>query len=250
VVKLKGRVAIVTGGARGIGKAICLRMAEEGAKVVVADILDKEAQQTAAEIAAEGGEALAIKADIACDEDAQRLASESIKAFGRIDSLVNNAGMLYGLTRKPFMEIPLDEWERVMTVNVKGTFLCCRAVFPQMKKQGKGKIINISSNSAFGGPPNSIHYVISKIGVVALTRCLATEVAPYGICVNSVAPGVTDTEATRDFAEIKEINLAQTPIGRLAQPEDIAGAVIFFASDESDYITAQTLLVDGGRRTH
>ncbi len=250
MLRLSNKVAIVTGGARGLGKAFCVGMADEGAKIIVADILAEEAQRTAEEITSRGGEATAVVCDITSEKNTQHMATEAIRAFGRIDILVNNAGALYGLTRKPFMEIPVEEWDRVMTVNIKGAFLCCRAVFPQMKKQGKGKIINISSNSAFGGPPNSAHYVASKSGVVGLTRCIAADVAKYGLCVNSVAPGVTETEATRDMRELKEINTAQTPLGRIANPEDIVGAVIFFASDESNYVTAQTLIVDGGRRTH
>ena len=246
--RLEGKVAIVTGGGRGLGKTYCLRMADEGAKIVVADILDQESQQTAEEILANGGEAVAVKVDVSSEEDTQRMVSEAIRAFDKIDILVNNAGMLLGLTRKSFIEIPIDEWDRVMAVNVKGVLLCCRAVFPYMKKQNKGKIINISSNSCYGGPANSSQYVTSKGAVIALTRCLATEMAPYGICVNSVAPGVAITESTEDLKELRETTLAQTPRGRLAEPDDVAGTIVFFASDESNHIIGQTLIVDGGRR--
>ncbi|MDP2916472.1 MAG: 3-oxoacyl-ACP reductase family protein [Dehalococcoidia bacterium] len=248
--RLEGRVAIVTGGARGMGKTFCLKMAEEGAKVVVADVLDREAKQTAKEIQSKGGEALAVQTDVSSEVDTQRMANKAVEAFGGIDILVNNAGMLAGLTRKPFTEIPLEEWDKVIAVNVKGVLLCCRAVFSQMKKQGNGKIINISSNAFFGGSPNSVHYVTSKAGVIAITRCLANEVAQYGICVNSVAPGVVETEATRDLTELRKVTLANTPLGRLAQTGDVAGAIIFFASDDSNFVTGQTLIVDGGRRMH
>jgi 3-oxoacyl-[acyl-carrier protein] reductase len=196
---LKDKVAIVTGGGRGIGKTYCLKMAEERAAIVVVDILDKEAQQTTEEIRDNGGKALAIKVDVSVEQDTLIMASRAVEQFGRIDILVNNAGMLYGLTRKPFTEIPIDEWDRIMEVNVKGVLLCCKAVFPQMKRQGKGEIINISSDAFHLGAPNSSHYATSKGAVIALTRCLAAEVAQYGICVNSVAPGMTEVESTESL---------------------------------------------------
>ena len=248
---LEGKVAIVTGGARGLGKAFCLRMAEEGAKVVVADILGEQAQQTAEEIRAKGGSAISLRIDVTSEEDTLRMAAETVKQFGRIDILVNNAAMIYGVTRKPFMEIPVAEWDKLMTVNLRGPFLCCRAVFPQMEKQGKGKIINLSSETAFTGSRNFIHYVTSKGGVVSFTRCLAAEVGQYGIRVNSVAPGFTDTEAARTLTpDIAKYDVSPTPLGRLEQPGDLVGAVIFLSSDDSDFITGQTLVVDGGRYMH
>ena len=248
---LEGKVAIVTGGARGLGKAFCLRMAEEGAKVVVADILGEQAQQTAEEIRAKGGSAISLRIDVTSEEDTLRMAAETVKQFGRIDILVNNAAMIYGVTRKPFMEVPVAEWDKLMTVNLRGPFLCCRAVFPQMEKQGKGKIINLSSETAFTGSRNFIHYVTSKGGVVSFTRCLAAEVGQYGIRVNSVAPGFTDTEAARTLTQdITKYDVSPTPLGRLEQPGDLVGAVIFLASDDSDFITGQTLVVDGGRYMH
>ncbi len=248
---LEGKVAIVTGGARGLGKAFCLRMAEEGAKVVVADILGEQAQQTAEEIRAKGGSAISLRIDVTSEEDTLRMAAETVKQFGRIDILVNNAAMIYGVTRKPFMEVPVAEWDKLMTVNLKGPFLCCRAVFPQMEKQGKGKIINLASETAFTGSRNFIHYVTSKGGVVSFTRCLAAEVGQYGIRVNSVAPGFTDTEAARTLTQdITKYDVSPTPLGRLEQPGDLVGAVIFLSSDDSDFITGQTLVVDGGRYMH
>ena len=250
MLRLENKVAIVTGGGRGIGRTLSHRMAEEGAKVVVADILGKETQETAGEIVAVGGEAFALKVDVSSEEDTQHMASEAIKVFGRIDVLVNNAALFYGLTSKPFMELPIDEWKNVMEVNVTGVFLCCRAVFPQMKKQASGKIINIASNSALVGSPNLSHYVTSKGAVIAFTRCLATELAQYGIRANSVAPGVVVTESTENLPQLKETVLAATPLGCLASPDNVAGTVIFFASDESNHITGQTLIVDGGRRMH
>ena len=249
--RLEGKVVIVTGGARGLGKAFCSRMAEEGAKVVVADILDKEAQQTAEEIRTKGGSAISLRVDVTSEEDTLRMAEEAVKQFGRIDILVNNAAMVYGITRKPFTEIPAAEWDKLMTVNLKGPFLCCRAVFPQMKKQGKGKIINVSSETAFTGSKDFIHYVTSKAGIVGFTRALAAEVGGYGICVNTMAPGFTDTEAGRTLTDdITKYDVSRTPLGRLEQPNDLVGAVMFLSSAESDFITGQALVVDGGRYMH
>ena len=248
---LEGKVAIVTGGARGLGKAFCLGMAEEGAKVVVTDILDEQAQQTAEEIRKKGGSAISLRVDVASEEDTQRMVAETVKQFGRIDILVNNAAMIYGITRKPFMEIPVAEWDKLMTVNLRGPFLCCRAVFPQMQKQGKGKIVNIASSTAFTGSKNFVHYVTSKGGVIGFTRSLAAEVGQHGIRVNSIAPGFTDTEAARTItADITKYDVSPTPLGRLEQPVDLVGAVVFLSSDYSDFITGQTLVVDGGRYMH
>ena len=248
--RLDGEVAIVTGGGRGLGKVFCSRMAEEGAKVVVADILDKEAQQTAEEIRAKGGSATALKVNVTSEEDTLRMAEETVKQFNRVDILVNSAAMYYGITRRPFNEVPIAEWDKLMAVNLKGLFLCCRAVFPQMKKQGKGKVINISSEVFFTGSRNFIHYVTSKGGVIGFTRALASEVGQYGICVNSVAPGFTDTESSRTIGDVTKYNVSPTPLGRLEQPEDLVGVIIFLASDESAFITGQTLMVNGGRQMH
>ena len=244
--RLEDRVVIVTGGAKGLGRAFCLRMAAEGAKIVVADILEERAQGTAGEIVSEGGKALALEVDVASETDTIRMVDQALSSFGTIDVLVNNAGMLDGLTREPFTQVPLSEWDKVMEVNVKGTMLCCRAVFPELVQRRKGKIVNISSDAFHLGPVNSSHYSTSKGAVIALTRCLASEFAPYNVCVNSVAPGVVDTESTQKLTELREIIIARTPLGRLAKPEDIAGAVVFFASDDSNHITGQTLVVDGG----
>jgi 3-oxoacyl-[acyl-carrier protein] reductase len=247
---LEGRVAIVTGGARGIGKAFCLRMAEEGAKVVVVDILDEQSQQTAEEIRAKGSPAIPLRIDVTSEEDTLRMASETIKQFGRIDILVNNAAMVYGITRKPFMEIPVAEWDKLIAVNLRGPFLCCRAVFPQMEKQGKGKIINIASEAPFTGSKNYIHYVASKGGIIGFTRALAAEVGQYGIRVNSIAPGLTDTEAARTIFDIAKYDVSHISLGRLGQTDDLVGAIVFLSGDDSDFITGQTLVIGGGRYMH
>lgn len=248
---LDGRVAIVTGGARGIGRAYCTGFAEEGARVVMADIRfdDEDARKAADEIRAQGG--LSIEIDVTRESDTQRLAAETIKKFGRVDVLVNNAAMYSGITTKGILEVPLDEWDKLMAVNLKGIFLCCRAIVPQMIKQKKGKIINITSEMAFdGGPGRMIHYVTSKGGVVSFTRTLATELGPHNVCVNAIGPGFTDTPASRTIRDLTTFDVGPTPLGRLQQPSDVVGAAVFLASDASNFMTGQTLIVDGGRFYH
>ncbi len=247
---LDNKVAIVTGGANGLGKAYCLRMAQEGANVVVADIADKEAQAVVSEIKAAGGTALAIKADVTSEEATKNMAEEAVKAFGRIDVLVNNAGFYHGMSRKPFDEISLAEWDKMMDVSAKGTWLCCRAVFPQMKKQNKGKIINVSSEACFAATKGLIHYTAAKAAVIGITRVLAGELGQYNICVNVVAPGVIDTPGTRSYINMDKMDASSVPMKRFGRPEDIVGAVVFLASDDSDFISGQTLLIDGARRVN
>jgi 3-oxoacyl-[acyl-carrier protein] reductase len=249
--RLENKVAIVTGGGRGLGKIFCLAMANEGAKIVSADILEKESLETAQKIKEKGGSAVSLKVDVTSEKETVAMAEETINAFGRIDILVNNAGLYFGIGRRPFYEISPEEWDKLMAVNLKGCFLSAKAVFPYMKKQNKGKIINLSSETAFTGSKGFIHYVTSKGGVISFTRALAAELGPYGICVNSVAPGFTDTEASRSLTEdITKYNVTLTPLGRLQQPQDLIGALVFLASDESDFVTGQALVIDGGRHMH
>jgi len=249
--RLEDKVAIVTGGARGLGKVFSMAMMREDAKVVIVDILGNEAQQTAEEIRTEGGSALGIKVDVTSEQETLWMAEETIRKFGRIDILINNAAVYAGLGRKTFYEIPAEEWERLITVNLKGPFLCAKAVFPRMKEQMKGKIVNMASETAFTGSKGFIHYVTSKGGIISFTQALAAEVGQYGICVNSIAPGFTDTEASRTVTDdITKYDTRLTPLGRLEQPDDLIGALIFLVSDESDFITGQTLVVDGGRYMH
>jgi 3-oxoacyl-[acyl-carrier protein] reductase len=248
---LEEKVAIVTGGGRGLGKAYCLQMAKEGARVLVADILDREAGETASAIKAEGGTALAMKVDVTSEADTQRMADKTVQEFGRIDILVNNAGYYYGVARKPLDEISSEEWDQAMLLNTKATWLCCEAVFPQMKKQGKGKIINVSSEVVFAPTKRMVHYVASKAAVIGITRSLAGELGEYGICVNAIAPGLIDTEASRSWVpDIEKYDVSSIPMRRLGLPGDVVGAVIFFASDYSDYVSGQTLIIDGARRVH
>lgn len=249
--KLDGKVAIVTGGAKGLGRAYCLGLAKEGARVVMAaHRFDTEAAtQAANEIESRDG--MALEVDVASEDDTRHMAEETVKKYGRIDILVNNAAMYRGISRKGILEIPVDEWDRLMTVNLKGMFLCCRAVIPQMMKQQKGKIINMTSEVAFTGSRGMIHYVTSKGGVISFTHSLTAELGAYNICVNAIAPGFTDTPGSRTMIDdISKYDASRTPLRRVEQPEDLVGAVLFFAGDESDFITGQTLVVDGGRFMH
>ena len=253
--RLKGRSAIVTGGARGLGRAFALRLAQEGARVMVMNIVftDKDLEdmkKTVALIEELGGDARFFEGDVTSETDTKAMAEATTAAFGKIDILINNAAIYDGLVRKPFDEISLDEWDRVMGVNVKGAFLATRAVFPSMKQQSYGKIVNLCSETAFTGSHGFVHYVSSKGGVLALTRALAVELGPYNICINAVAPGFTDTEASRSLADVKKYDTTKTPLKRLGTPDDITGAALFLSCPESDFITGQTLVVDGGRYMH
>jgi len=248
--RLDGKVAIVTGGAKGLGKAFCFALAKEGAKVVMAaHRLDTdEAKQAAKEIESKGG--LTVEVDVTNEESTKLMAEKTIKKFGRIDILVNNAAYYYGVSRKPFYEISSEEWDRALDVGAKGAWLCAKAVFPYMKKQNKGKIINLSSDTAFAPTKGMIHYITSKAAVVGITRVLAGELGKYNICVNAVAPGYTDTPASWTIGDVSKFDVSSIPLGRVGVPEDIVGAVVFFASDDSDFISGQTLIIDGARRVH
>lgn len=249
--RLKGRIAIVTGAAKGLGRAFAIRLAEEGAGLMVVTRKDMDnLKETVRQIQDLGGKASLFQADVASEADTKAMAKAAIDEFGKIDILVNNAAIYDGIKRKPFYEIDLDEWDLVMTVNVKGALLSARAVFPYMKEQGYGKIINLASEVFFTGSHGFAHYVASKGGIIGLTRALAVELGPHNICINCVAPGFTDTEASRGLADVTKYDTTKTPLGRLETPEDLTGAVIFLASSESDFITGQTLLVDGGRAMH
>jgi NAD(P)-dependent dehydrogenase (short-subunit alcohol dehydrogenase family) len=236
---LEGKVAIVTGGAQGIGAAIASGLEAEGAEVVIADLEPPE-----------GG----IRADVSSEEDVERMVAQALERNGRIDILVNNAGLYASLEMRPFTEIPLEEWNRVMEVNVASMFLTCRAVVPVMRDQGGGKIVNISSGTPFRGVPFLLHYVTSKGAIVALTRALAKEVGKDGVHVNCVAPGFTMSDGVKSHPEVMEklrdVSIAARTIQRDQVPEDVVGAVVFLCTPAADFITGQTMVIDGGQYFH
>lgn len=250
--RLQGRVAIVTGAAQGIGARYAVALAAEGAALVCADVID--AEPVAAQIRAAGGRALALRADVSSAESVRQMAAASVEAFGRIDVLVNNAGLFANLALKPFEQIEAAEWDRVMAVNVRGPFECAKAVLPQMRAQGYGKIVNIASATVFKGSPMLLHYVTSKGAVVAMTRSLARELGDAGIRVNTLAPGLTASENTLANpawqGAVGANNIASRAIKREVTPEDLCGTLVYLASAESDFVTGQVIVVDGGSVMH
>jgi len=250
--RLKDKVTIITGGGQGIGATFARKMAEEGAKVVIAEIREEQAQAVADEINAKGYEAIAVGTDISREESTNALAKTVSERYGRIDVLINNASVFSTIKMKPFEEISVEEWDGLMGVNLRGTFLCCKAVIPFMKAQKKGKIINISSATVFKGRPYYAHYVTSKAGVIGFTRVLAVELGDWNINVNCLTPGGTKTEIPRDTVTPEQMQalINSRCIKRVQVPEDLAGAIIFLASEDSDFISGQTINVDGGSFLH
>lgn len=245
--RLSGRVALVTGAARGIGAAIAAALASEGARVVVSDIDDPG--QVVERILGEGGEAAGISADVTDRRQVEALVAETVRRFGSLAVLVNNAGLFTTLRYKSLLDISEDEWDDVMRVNVRGTFQCVKAVLPSMKKLGSGKIINISSSTVFAGVPRMLHYVSSKGAVVAMTRALARELGSDNICVNSLALGLTLSERVSgnpEFEHRRQANLVTRSIKRDQLMEDCTGAAVFLASADSDFVTGQNIVIDGG----
>ena len=248
--RLEGKVAIVTGGAHGIGRAYCLGLAGEGAKIAVADLDLEGATAVAAAIKADGGEGLAIETDVSSEESTLDMARRTAERFGTVDLLINNAAMFetVPMSRVGFMETDPAEWDRLMAVNLKGPWLCARAVFPYMKKQGSGKIVNISSGTVFGGNATRPHYVASKAGVIGLTRNLAREVGEYGINVNTLSPGSTMTEDLPPGAdrEVRYRAVGLRASKRVQTPADLVGVMVFLCSADSDFMSGQLVNVDGG----
>ena len=247
--KQKGRTAIVTGAGTGIGKVLATRLAQDGANIVVADIRNHDV--AAAEIAKDtGAKTLGLKIDVSSIADTERMAEETLKVFGSIDVLVNNAAMFSTLRLRRFEEIPPDEWRRLMEINIMGVGLCARAVSAQMRKQKRGRIINLASGAPLKGVPLFLHYIASKGAVIAMTRGLAREMGIDGITVNALAPGLTLSEGVLASEEHSSLSNSAAVTGRAIprdeKPEDLAGAVSFLASDDAAFMTGQTVVVDGG----
>jgi NAD(P)-dependent dehydrogenase (short-subunit alcohol dehydrogenase family) len=245
---LEGKVAIVTGAAQGIGRAIADGLARAGARIVVADLRGAEAA------AAAYPNGVGVTVDVANEADVQRLADTVVEQCGAIDVLVNNAGLYASLPMRSFLEIPLEEWRTVMDVNVASMFLTCRAVVPIMKAQGGGKIVNISSGTPFRGVPFLLHYVTSKGAIVAFTRALAKEVGRDGVLVNCVAPGFTMSAGVEEHPEViealQQASVSSRTIQRDQVPEDVVGAVVYLSGASSSFVTGQTIVIDGGQYFH
>lgn len=248
--KLKDKVAIITGGGRGIGRAYALRFAAEGARVVIADIVFGNAQKVTDEIKAKNGEALALNTDVASEASTVEMAKKVVERFGRIDILMNNAAIFYGIGGRPWDSWTVADWDRMMAVNVKGGWLCVKAVFPQMKAQGKGKIINIASSTADSGFHGLLPYTCSKGAVMTMTKALARALGRYNIDVNCISPGYTLSEASLEMPgrtpEGDEALIRARALRRHQYPEDLVGTAVFLASEDSDFITGQVITVDGG----
>lgn len=244
---LAGKTAIVTGAAGGLGLAFATALIDAGVKVAIADRNMEAAREAAADLSGRGT-AVAVGVDVADEASVASMVDQVAGALGPIDILVNNAGIYAGLKRKPFYEISAAEWDQVMSVNLKGAFLCAKAVFPVMKGRG-GKIVNIASATVFSGSPLWMHYVASKGGMIAMTRVMAREIGNDGVNVNAIAPGFTLTEASRSAIEDADnYGVARGAIHRAAHPTDMVGACLWLASPLSDFVTGQTIIVDGGRQ--
>jgi NAD(P)-dependent dehydrogenase (short-subunit alcohol dehydrogenase family) len=245
---LDGAVVVVTGAGGGLGRAFSEGFAAEGARIVAADVDAAGAERTAQALRAAGADAVGVTVDVADEGSTAAMAAAATEAFGAIDVLVNNAAVYAGIRRATFDEITVDEWDRVMAVNLKGPWLCAKACLPALR-EGGGAIVNVSSATVFSGSPQWAHYVASKGGLIALTRTMAREVGDHGVRVNALAPGFTLTEASTDLIEdAASYGVQRGAIKRSSQPEDIVGAAVFLASPASAFITGQTLVVDGGRQ--
>jgi len=246
--RLDGRVALVTGAAQGIGAAFARAMAAEGAAVALADIDDPSA--AVAEIASAGGRAIGVRADVASEDGCRSMVQTAVGAFGRLDVLVNNAAIFGKLDRVKIDEIDAAAWDRIMAVNVRGPFLCVKAALPQMRAQKYGKVVNICTSRVFVGAPYFLHYDASKGAVLAMTRSMARELGEHGISVNAIAPGSTMSENVKARTNWMDggpaAKLGARALKRLQEPQDLIGTLLFLAAPESDFMTGQTVVVDGG----
>jgi NAD(P)-dependent dehydrogenase (short-subunit alcohol dehydrogenase family) len=243
---MKGKVAIITGAGQGIGESIAKLFASEEMNVVVADIKKEPGKRTVRDIERSGGRSIFVETDVSKKSSTDRMVQKTLKEFGRLDILVNNAGINY--VTPIYEEVDEEEWDRVLAINVKGVYFCMRAAAHPMKKQKWGRIINMGSVAGKqGGPGSGIHYSASKAAVMCLTKQFARYLAPYGITVNSIAPGIVDTEMGRSLGpDVIQRTIDLTPLGRLASPEDIARAALFLASEGSAFITGEVLDINGG----
>jgi 3-oxoacyl-[acyl-carrier protein] reductase len=243
--RLEYRSAIVTGAGQGIGRAIALGLAREGAGVAIADVNEESANTVKKEVEAAGGTALAISADVSNEDSVAAMVETTLQEFRRVDILVNNAGIF---PTSSVEEMSEADWDRVIGTNLIGSFLCARAVVPKFLNQGSGRIISLTSGRAFQGAKNGAHYAASKAGIIGFSKSLALELALHGITVNVICPGITDTAQPRGHQTEEQIyaQAQRIPMGRIGQPEDLVGPVIFLASDAAAFITGQTILVNGG----
>lgn len=248
--RLEGRVAIITGGAHGIGRAYAHRIAEEGAHVVIADLDASGAVELAEELSKENRRAIGVYCDISSGDSVDEMVATCVEEFDGVDVLINNASMfsVVPMSRVAFDEISREEWDRMMAVNIAGPWLCCKAVVPAMRARGYGKIVNVSSGTVFKGAATRVHYVASKAAVIGMTRTLARELGEDNITVNCIAPGGTlsEEDPSDDVLEARGRKVGDRALKRIQMPEDLVGAVAFLSSSDSDFVTGQTLVVDGG----
>lgn len=246
--RLEGKVAIITGAAQGIGAVMARHMAGHGASVVVSDVIDTD--NTVTSIRDAGGQAVGLNVDVTSNDDLARMVDTAKAEFGGVDILVNNASIFAALQPKPFMQIDEDEFDRIMTVNARGVHQATKAVVPAMIERGGGKIVNISSGTFYYGPPGLSHYTASKGAVIALTRCHGRELGDKNIQVNSIAPGLTESEGLKGhagFDPARAPTVASRSIKRDMLPEDLLGTLMYLITPDSDFVTGQTLNVDGGK---
>jgi len=252
--RLKDKVVIITGGNQGIGRDYSIRFAQEGAKVVICARKLDTSQQVVDEIKANGGEAMALKVDVSKEEDTKMMAQKTVEKYGKIDVLLNNAAIYSGLSMQPWETITPEEWDWVFSVNVKGQWLCMKAVVPYMKQAGKGKIINTSSTTVLMGIPFLLHYATSKSAIIGLTRCASAELGEFGITVNTISPGLTLTAASTEMPGqppgLAEFVASMVHLKRNQQAEDLVGPALFLASEDSDFMTGQLIAIDGGGAMH